>query len=138
MKIVQKEVKVNEEEFLLACYDTSQSKLDFNSEYKMNGILLYTTGDSEGSLGGLVSLGKPGLLDNVVNNALLNSTWCSSDPICSEAVEQGPEGCNKAACHNCALVAETCCENGNRLLDRNLLINPDYGFFRRILKFITN
>ena len=41
MKIVQKEVKVNEREFLLACYDTSQSKSDFNSEYKMNGIVYY-------------------------------------------------------------------------------------------------
>ncbi len=104
-----------------------------NPEHKMNGLLIYTTGDSEGSLGGLVSLGKPELLDNIVNNALSNSTWCSSDPICSETIEQGPEGCNKAACHNCALIAETCCENGNRLLDRNLLIHKDYGLFKKVL-----
>ena len=35
---------------------------------------------------------------------------------------QGPESCNLAACHGCALVPETSCEEFNRFLDRGLVI----------------
>ena len=96
---------------------------------KMNGLLIYTTGDSEGSLGGLVRLGKPEVFDNIIQSAIDKTKWCSLDPLCVESKGQGPDGCNLAACHNCALVSETCCENGNRLLDRALLIDQNYGFF---------
>tara|TARA_B100000315_G_scaffold260878_1_gene326731 strand:+ start:6517 stop:8331 length:1815 start_codon:yes stop_codon:yes gene_type:complete len=100
-----------------------------NPKKQMSGLLLYTTGDSEGSLGGLVKLGKPELLITLIINSLENAKWCSSDPICIDSKGQGVDGCNLAACHNCALVSETSCENGNRLLDRNLLINEDSGYF---------
>ena len=100
------------------------------SERSMNGLLIYTTGDSEGSLGGLVRLGKPGVFDNIIQSAVDKAKWCSLDPICIESKGQGPDGCNLAACHNCALVSETCCENGNRLLDRSLLIDQEYGFLK--------
>ena len=96
---------------------------------KMNGLLIYTTGDSEGSLGGLVRLGKHEVFDNIIQSAIDKAKWCSLDPLCVESKGQGPDGCNLAACHNCALVSETCCENGNRLLDRALLIDQNYGFF---------
>lgn len=100
----------------------------------MNGVLIYTaSGDSEGSLGGLVRQGKPGNLEAIVYNAIENARWCSSDPICIDSQGQGPNSCNLAACHNCALLPETCCEESNMLLDRAMLIgeldNPSFGYF---------
>lgn len=101
----------------------------------MNGILIYTaSGDAEGSLGGLVRQGKQGNLENIVSLALQSIEWCSSDPICIQSPGQGPGSCNLAACHNCALLPETSCEESNRLLDRGLLIgtisDKSLGFFR--------
>lgn len=101
-----------------------------NGENKMAGLLLYTTGDSEGSMGGLVRLGKPEYFGDILMNAIDNAKWCSADPVCIESEGQGVDGSNLAACHNCSLVSETSCECGNRLLDRSLLINDKYGFFR--------
>lgn len=100
----------------------------------MKGVLIYTaSGDSEGSLGGLVRQGEPGRLEDTIISAIENAGWCSSDPICIQSEGQGPDSCNLAACHNCALVPETCCEMGNRLLDRGLIVgmldNPELGFF---------
>lgn len=107
--------------------------LDFPKE-KMNGVLIYTaSGDSEGSMGGLVRQGQPGNLETIVNNAIENARWCSSDPICIDSIGQGPNSCNLAACHNCALLPETCCEESNMLLDRAMLIgtlnDPELGYF---------
>jgi len=100
----------------------------------MNGVLIYTaSGDSEGSLGGLVRQGKQGNLETIVYNAIENARWCSSDPICIDSNGQGPNSCNLAACHNCSLLPETCCEESNMLLDRAMLIgeldNPSMGYF---------
>jgi hypothetical protein len=51
----------------------------------MGSLLVYTAaGDSEGTLGGLVRLGRPGLLEATLQRAIERSRWCSSDPICSE------------------------------------------------------
>jgi hypothetical protein len=107
--------------------------LEFKEEV-MNGVLIYTaSGDSEGSLGGLVRQGKPGNLEKIVYNAIENARWCSSDPICIDSHGQGPNSCNLAACHNCALLPETCCEESNMLLDRAMLIgtldNQEIGYF---------
>ena len=112
------------------------SNLENNKE-EMAGVLIYTaSGDSEGSLGGLVRQGKPGNLEKIVFHAIENSRWCSSDPICIESKGQGPNSCNLAACHNCSLLPETCCEESNMLLDRALLIgtldNPEIGYFNFI------
>ena len=101
---------------------------------KMYGVLIYTaSGDSEGSLGGLVRQGKPGRLEDTILAAIHNAEWCSSDPICIQSTGQGPDSCNLAACHNCALLPETCCECGNRLLDRGLVVgileDDALGFF---------
>lgn len=100
----------------------------------MNATLIYTSsGDSEGTLGGLVRQGRPGNLENVLFRAIEGAKWCSSDPICMEMEAQGPDGANLAACHSCCLLPETSCEEGNRLLDRAMLIgtieDPSIGFF---------
>lgn len=104
----------------------------------MNGILIYTsTSDAEGTLGGLVNLGKPGKLEEIFRLALEKALWCSSDPICIESnIGQGFMGLNLAACHACSMLPETCCENMNKFLDRALLVgnlsNSDSGFFKFI------
>jgi hypothetical protein len=108
-----------------------------DKSHTMHGVLLYTAaGDSEGTLGGLVAQGKPNKLDDIVNSAIENARWCSSDPICIDSLGQGTDSCNLAACHNCALLPETSCELGNRILDRGLVIgtpdNPELGFFNYI------
>ncbi len=100
----------------------------------MSGVLIYTAaGDSEGSMGGLVKMGLPGLLDSALSKALEKARWCSSDPVCIESRGQGPDNSNLAACHSCALLPETSCEEQNRLLDRGVVIgtieNPRTGFF---------
>ena len=105
-----------------------------SDDLEMYGVLIYTaSGDSEGTLGGLVRRGEPGKLEDTIISALENAKWCSSDPICITSLGQGPESLNRAACHNCALLPETCCECGNRLLDRGLIVgeldSPSIGFF---------
>ena len=69
----------------------------------------------------------------ILRNAITNARWCSSDPVCMDSHGQGPDSCNLAACHSCALLPETACEEFNRFLDRGLvagtLDNPGLGFF---------
>lgn len=89
----------------------------------MAGILIYTAaGDAQGTLGGLVEQGKPGRFEQVLCNSLLEAHWCSADPLCRSSSGQGTDSLNLAACHTCALVPETSCEEGNRLLDRVAVI----------------
>lgn len=104
------------------------------NEHGMYGVLVYTaSGDSEGSLGGLVRQGSKGHIEDTIRDAIRNAAWCSSDPVCIQSLGQGPESCNLAACHNCALLPETCCECGNRLLDRGVVVgtleDKSIGFF---------
>lgn len=104
----------------------------------MAGLLIYTAdGDSDGTLGGLVRMGKPGNIEPTIQRALEDAQWCSADPVCMELGRhqgQGPDSCNLAACHNCALVPETACEEFNRFLDRGIVVgdldNFEIGFFR--------
>jgi len=103
---------------------------------EMAGALIYTAaGDSEGTMGGLVRMARPENLSTVFQAALARARWCSTDPVCMELGKagQGPESCNLAACHGCALLPETSCEEFNRFLDRGLVIGtfdrPDLGFF---------
>lgn len=100
----------------------------------MAGILIYTAaGDSEGTMGGLVRMGRPGRLEAVLQTAVERGRWCSTDPVCIESTGQGPDSCNLAACHCCALLPETSCELQNRLLDRAVIVgglgDRSLGFF---------
>ena len=103
-------------------------------EQPMQGVLIYTaSGDSEGTLGGLVRQGEPDRLKAVIERAIRRAQWCSSDPVCIESAGQGSDNSNLAACHGCVLLPETSCEAGNRLLDRGLLVgtpeHPGIGLF---------
>lgn len=104
----------------------------------MYGILIYTSAsDSDGSLGGLVRQGEEDAFSRIFLNMLEEATWCSSDPVCSEASAQGMDGLNYAACHACTLLPETSCERRNTLLDRVAVIGsfdkPEIGYFCSIL-----
>lgn len=96
---------------------------DTSDESPQAGILIYTAAaDSDGTLGGLVELGKPENLGRLLDLALNRSRICSSDPLCAEHDPVKDRTLHAAACHACCLVAETSCERGNRYLDRSLLM----------------
>jgi hypothetical protein len=101
----------------------------------MAGVLLYTAApDSEGTLGGLVSLGEPAELRRHLLAALRAAQLCASDPLCAEH-EPSRRGItlHAAACHACLFAPETSCESGNRYLDRSVLTRTvereDLAFF---------
>lgn len=118
-------------------YDSSSLRerlyVDSDASNPMKGLLVYTaSGDSEGTLGGLVRQGAPGRFEHTLRAAVANAALCSSDPLCIESDGQGMESLNLAACHACALLPETSCERGNTLLDRGTVIgdleHPGLGF----------
>ncbi|MBI4870355.1 MAG: type II toxin-antitoxin system HicA family toxin [Candidatus Riflebacteria bacterium] len=87
-----------------------------------HGILLYTgTPDSEGTLGGLVQVGRR--IETHLRRALEVERLCSNDPVCAQHWADSREEhrfLHGAACHGCLLIAETCCERRNEFLDRAL------------------
>lgn len=99
------------------------------------GILLYTaTSDAEGTLGGLVEVGRH--IEQHLRVALERGRFCSHDPVCSDhSPDKGQEEryLHGAACHACLLLSETSCEQRNVLLDRALVVptvsTPDAAFF---------
>jgi hypothetical protein len=106
---------------------------------EMAGVLIYTAApDSEGTLGGLVSLGKPETLERHLDQALDNMRLCASDPLCAEHHPYN-EGntLHAASCHACLFAPETSCERGNKYLDRAVLVptvetgeQSDLAFFK--------
>lgn len=88
----------------------------------MNGFLLYTgSSDKEGSLGGLVELGNVKYLNVLMRDAFQEALLCTNDPECLNNIPAGKNS-NGAACHSCCMISETACENGNRMLDRGLVV----------------
>jgi hypothetical protein len=99
-----------------------------SGEQPMAGVLLYTAApDSEGTLGGLVSLGQRDRLGEIIGHALGASRLCSSDPLCAEHDPRDRRMLYGAACHACLFAAETSCERGNHYLDRRLLVDTVAG-----------
>jgi len=102
------------------------------------GVLLYTgSPDAEGTLGGLVQQAR--YLEDHLAQALRTSALCSNDPVCAQhAPGQSLESrwLHGAACHGCALVAETSCEMRNDYLDRALVVPvlgvPHAAFFQAV------
>ena len=99
------------------------------------GLLLYTaSSDAEGTLGGLVTQARHIGFHLAV--ALRAGGLCSNDPVCAQhSPGEGMEGrwLHGAACHGCALIAETSCEMRNDYLDRALVVPtlsvPGAAFF---------
>jgi hypothetical protein len=89
----------------------------------MAGVLVYTaTSDSDGSLGGLVEMGRPEDLGPLISRALEGALLCAGDPFCASQEPNGSGQLNGAACHACLLISETACEAGNRHLNRAALV----------------
>lgn len=118
-------------EFALECgYGASGigERVYADPDRKMAGVLLYTAApDSEGTLGGLVSLGHPDRLGMLIDQALDAARLCSSDPLCAGHDPQMHGRLYGAACHACLFAAETSCERGNHYLDRALLVDTILG-----------
>ena len=92
-------------------------------EHPQAGILIYTAAaDSDGTLGGLVDLGKPENLGRLLTQALSRARICSSDPLCAEHEPERDRSLHVASCHACSFVSETSCERGNRYIDRALVV----------------
>jgi hypothetical protein len=88
------------------------------------GVLLYTgSSDAEGTLGGLVQVGRN--IHEHIQAALELGQLCSNDPVCAQHQPQDDHEhrfLHGAACHGCVLVAETSCEQHNDFLDRALVV----------------
>ena len=88
------------------------------------GILLYTgASGSEGTLGGLVEMGRD--IESHLQRALELGRLCSNDPVCSQhdpANRLEERFLHGSACHGCLLIAETSCERRNEFLDRALVV----------------
>lgn len=100
----------------------------------MAGILIYTaSGDSEGTMGGLVRQGRCDTFPSIFKKAIESGLTCSNDPVCSLSLGQGRDSLNLSACYSCALIPETSCEEFNIFLDRGTVVgtfnDPSLGFY---------
>lgn len=125
---------IKELEFLCGYPATSINERLFVDGENMHGLLIYTVAGSEGSYGGLVSQASEKNFLRILKSALVRATDCASDPICFHSEEgQGISGLNLAACYSCSLVPETSCEEFNSFLDRALLIDSSFGFYKEVI-----
>jgi hypothetical protein len=118
-------------------YSSASLRERIYSDAHMAGVLIYTSSpDSDGSLGGLVRQAR--LTQNPDGSARDNfarllldvldaARICSSDPLCREHEPRMTDRLSGAACHACAMVSETSCEFGNRLLDRGTIVTLPKG-----------
>ena len=116
-------------------YPASSLRERIYAEEGRYGLLIYTgSPDAEGTLGGLAQQARH--LDEHLTRALEAGGLCSNDPTCAEHApgnSMTDRYLHGAACHGCALVAETSCEMRNDHLDRALAVPvlgmPDAAFF---------
>jgi len=111
---------------------------DIEDGREMSGIFIYTaSGDSEGTLGGLVRQGRPDAFPRILRKAVSEAQTCSNDPVCIMSRGQGRDSLNLASCYACGLLPETCCEERNAFLDRGLIVgtyeNKEIGFWNDTL-----
>ncbi len=97
---------------------------------KMCGVLIYTADGAEGSMGGLVWQGQQRLISGIIKSAMKRAVNCSSDPLCWG----NEDGLNRASCFGCTMVSETSCEHGNLALDRQALVDDEFGFFKALTR----
>lgn len=101
----------------------------------MNGFLISAYDGTDGYLGGLTKLCNDlEKLNDIICSTLQRAKNCSLDPICCESDGQGVSQLNLAACHSCTLIPDTSCEMSNLFLDRRLVVDPDFGYFKSYIK----
>ncbi|HRO08104.1 MAG TPA: DrmB family protein [Saprospiraceae bacterium] len=126
---------IKELEYLAGYPSTSiQERLYIDEELGMNGVLIYTIAGSEGSYGGLTSICDDNRIGKLIESAMIRAIDCATDPICYHTHGQGVANLNLSACFSCTLLPETSCEKFNCYLDRRLLIDRDYGYFKSIIE----
>ncbi len=126
---------IKELEYLCGYPSTSiQERIYVSENPNMNGVLIYTIAGSEGSYGGLTSLCDDSKIGKLIQSALTRAKDCATDPICYHTAGQGVGNLNLSACFSCSLLPETSCELFNSFLDRRLLIDDEYGYFKRIYR----
>ena len=102
----------------------------------MAGIFIFTSSpSSDGALGGMAEMGRgrrPAIW-TALRSAISDASRCSCDPLCSKREPSKTPQPSGSACHACALLPETCCEQMNRLLDRGMVgdsMTDSIGFMR--------
>ncbi len=124
---------IKELEYLCGYPSTSiQERIYVSETPNMNGVLIYTIAGSEGSYGGLTSLCDDDKIGKLIKSAIMRAKDCATDPICYHTTGQGVGNLNLSACFSCSLLPETSCELFNSFLDRRLLIDEQYGYFKII------
>ena len=124
---------IKELEYLCGYPATSiQERLYIDHSLKMNGVLIYTIAGSEGSYGGLTSICDNDKIGKLILSAMIRAKDCATDPICYHTTGQGVSNLNLSACFSCALLPETSCEMFNCYLDRRILIDKEYGYFKNL------
>jgi hypothetical protein len=118
-------------------YSSTAIRERIYSSPTMCGVLFYTgSSDKEGSLGGLVELGEESKFRRLLKAALENAMLCTTDPECANG-QINYDNLNGSACHSCCMISETACENGNRLLDRSLIVpldaKPEFSYFKELV-----
>jgi len=125
---------IKELEYLCGYPSTSiQERLYIDPYLKMNGVLIYTVAGTEGSYGGITSICDNEQIGKLILSAMMRATDCTTDPICYHSDGQGVGKLNLSACFSCTLLPETSCEMFNSYLDRRILIDKEYGYFKTLL-----
>ena len=125
---------IKELEYLCGYPSTSiQERIYIDNELKMNGVLIYTVAGTEGSYGGITSICDNEQIGKLIVSAMMRATDCATDPICYHSDGQGVGKLNLSACFSCTLLPETSCEMFNSYLDRRILIDKEYGYFKTLL-----
>jgi hypothetical protein len=125
---------IKELEYLCGYPSTSiQERLYIDTNPEMNGVLIYTIAGSEGSYGGVISICDDDRIGKLIESAMIRAIDCATDPICYHTHGQGVANLNLSACFSCTLLPETSCEKFNCYLDRRILVDKDYGYFKNII-----
>lgn len=128
---------IKELEYLCGYPSTSiQERLYIDEELGMNGVLVYTISGSEGSYGGITSICDNDRIGKLIESAMIRAIDCATDPICYHTHGQGVANLNLSACFSCTLLPETSCENFNCYLDRRILVDKEYGYFKDLVNSI--
>ena len=73
----------------------------------------------------------------IMRDAFQEALLCTNDPECLHN-EPAAANSNGAACHSCCMISETACENGNRMLDRGLVVpiaeRENNAFFKELVE----
>lgn len=125
---------IKELEYLCGYPSTSiQERLYIDENLEMNGVLIYTIAGSEGSYGGITSICDDDRIGKLIESAMIRAIDCATDPICYHTHGQGVANLNLSACFSCTLLPETSCEKFNCYLDRRILVDKDYGYFKNLI-----